>query len=118
VVATPAPAKPTRTPVVVIAPIETPAAPSPVVMIMFETTPPGATVTLVDNGKPSYIGTTPVETAVDSTHHYDVVYTLDGYVTRVTALDPSVTRRAEAQLDLVKVVPDKRVFASHRRRHY
>ena len=115
----PAPApKPARAPIVVIAPIETPAPPLQQVMITFETTPPGATVTLVDNGKPSYIGTTPVETAVDITHRYDVVYTRDGYVTRVTALDPSTTHHAEAHLDLVKAGPDKRVVASHRRRHY
>jgi hypothetical protein len=116
VVAPAPPPKPARAPIVVIAPIETPAPPSSQVQITFETTPPGATVTLVDNGKPSYIGTTPVEAAVDVTHRYDVVYTRDGYITRVMALDPSITRHAEAQLDLVKVVPDKRVIASHRRR--
>jgi len=110
--------KPARAPVVVIAPIETPTPASPLVGITFETTPPGATVTLVDNGKPSYIGTTPVEASVDVTHHYDVVYTRDGYITRVSALDPSTTRHAEAQLDaVVKAVPDKRVFASHHHRH-
>jgi hypothetical protein len=111
------PPKPARAPIVVIAPIETPTPPSPQIQITFESTPPGATVTLVDNGKPSYIGTTPVEAAVDVTHRYDIVYTRDGYVTRVTALDPSTTRHAEARLELVKPVPDKRVFASHRRRH-
>jgi len=109
--------KPARAPVVVIAPIETPAPASPLVGITFETTPPGATVTLVDNGKPSYIGTTPVEASVDVTHRYDVVYTRDGYTTRVTALDPSTTRRVEALLEVVKAVPDKRVVASHHHRH-
>jgi hypothetical protein len=117
-VAVPEAPKPVRAPVVVIAPIETPAAPSPIVQVTFETTPPGATVTLVDNGKPSYIGTTPVEASVDSTHRYDIVFTRDGYITRVTALDPSTTQHAEARLDaVVKAVPDKRVAATHRRRH-
>lgn len=92
---------------------------TPTTNVTFETTPRGATVTLVDNGKPSYIGTTPVEATIDSTHRYDIVYTMDGYRTRVTALDPTTTHRAEARLDAVgNGHPDRRASTQRQRHHH
>ena len=106
-------------PVVTVSPLVV-APTAPTANVTFETTPRGATVTLIDNGKPAYVGTTPVEATLDSTHRYDVVYTMDGYRTRVTALDPSTTRRAEARMDLVrdgKPHPDRRASTQRQRRH-
>jgi hypothetical protein len=119
----PAPA-PAAAPVVTVTKIDVPPpvvapAASPMVGVTFQSTPPGATVTLVDNGRPSYIGTTPVEATIDATHRYDIVYTLDGFKTRVTPLDPSRTRKAEARLDtVVKGVSDRRALSQGRRHHH
>src|SRR2546423_1349422 len=46
--------------------------------VRVESTPSGATVTLLDAGKSSFIGTTPVDASVDPSRSYDVVLSREG----------------------------------------
>ena len=74
--------------------------PSKFVDVMLLSTPAGATVTLVDRGKTSFIGTTPVATALDPSRKYDLVFSHPGKPTRIEPIDPSTTRRVDIRLDL------------------
>ncbi len=57
--------------------------------VRIDSTPPGATVMLVDGGKTSFLGTTPIATSLDSSRGYDVVFTLEGRPTKTAHLDPA-----------------------------
>jgi hypothetical protein len=46
----------------------------------FDSTPPGAKVALVVDGKRTEIGVTPTTAKIDPRNHYDVVFAKDGYV--------------------------------------
>jgi hypothetical protein len=54
---------------------------------------------LVDGGKTSFLGTTPVNASVDPSRSYDVVYTLAGHPTQLAHLDPSQSHRMAVMLD-------------------
>ena len=56
--------------------------------VRIDSKPAGATVMLVDDGKSSFLGTTPVATSLDASRAYDVVLTLDGRKTETAHLDP------------------------------
>jgi hypothetical protein len=56
--------------------------------VRIDSKPAGATVMLVDNGKTSFLGTTPVAASVDPSRAYDVIFTLEGRPTQMTHLDP------------------------------
>jgi hypothetical protein len=60
--------------------------------VRFESVPTGATVTLVEAGQPTVVGTTPVEATIDPARHYEVVMAREGYTTRVQPVDPKVAR--------------------------
>ncbi len=68
------------------------------VNVRFESKPPGATVTLVDRGRTALIGTTPISAALDSTHNYEIVFSLDGRATQIAKLDPKKSRTIKSIL--------------------
>lgn len=66
--------------------------------VRIDSKPAGATVMLVDNGKTSFLGTTPVAASVDPTRSYDVVLTLEGRPTQMAHLDPNKAQKLEVTL--------------------
>ena len=66
--------------------------------VRIDSKPAGATVMLVDNGKTSFLGTTPVATSLDAGRAYDVVFTLEGRKTSMAHLDPSKSSRLAVSL--------------------
>jgi hypothetical protein len=66
--------------------------------VRIDSTPAGATVMLVDNGKTTFLGTTPVAASVDPGRGYDVVLTLEGRPTQMAHLDPTKTQRLDVTL--------------------
>ncbi len=80
-----------------------PAAPVPprataFVDVRIDSKPAGATVMLVDRGKTSFLGTTPVSAAVDPARRYELVFTYPDRATRLEAFDPSKTTRVAVAL--------------------
>jgi hypothetical protein len=59
--------------------------------VRIDSSPSGATVMLVDRGKTSFLGTTPVNAAVDPSRAYDLVFTAANHATQVEHLDPNTT---------------------------
>lgn len=57
--------------------------------VRIDSRPAGATVMLVDNGKTSFLGTTPVATSLDASRAYDLIFTLDGRPAQMAHLDPA-----------------------------
>ncbi|MBV8756355.1 MAG: PEGA domain-containing protein [Deltaproteobacteria bacterium] len=66
--------------------------------VRIDSKPAGATVMLVDNGKTSFLGTTPVAASVDPSRAYDVVLTLEGRPTQIAHLDPTKAQKLEITL--------------------
>lgn len=77
---------------------ETAARPATLVDVRIDSTPRGATVTLVDRGTPQFVGTTPVNATVDASREYDLVFTYPNKATRVEHLDAGATRRVAVTL--------------------
>jgi hypothetical protein len=71
--------------------------------VRIDSKPSGATVMLVDNGKTSFLGTTPLSASVDAARAYDVIVTLEGRPTQMTHLDPAKTHRLDVALG--KAIP-------------
>jgi hypothetical protein len=74
-----------------------PAAPE-LVGVRIDSIPAGATVMLVDRGRAQLIGDTPIDTAVDPSREYDLVFTSASAPPHVEHLDPRTTRRVEVAL--------------------
>jgi hypothetical protein len=76
---------------VTVTPIVAPAAPAKpaTITVHIESLPGGATATLLDNGKPTQLGMTPLDAELDPTKTYDVVVSLDGKAPRVQHLVPA-----------------------------
>jgi hypothetical protein len=66
--------------------------------VLLLSTPSGATVTLVDRGKTSFIGTTPISIALDRSRTYELVFSHPSQQTWVEPLDPSKTNRVNVTL--------------------
>ena len=73
--------------------------------VRIDSAPAGATVMLVDNGKQSFLGTTPIATSLDPSRSYDVVFTLDGRPSKTTHFDPSASQHLEVAFDKAVVAP-------------
>jgi hypothetical protein len=84
-------APPVTTPVVASAPV--------FVDVRVDSRPAGATAVLVDRGKSTFLGTTPLTTALDPTRVYELVFTLENGSTQRAQLDPTTTRRVAVALD-------------------
>jgi len=88
----------------------TPSAPPPaaepakpkLVEVRLESTPPGANVTLVDDGSVSLLGKTPIDASVDPSRRYEVVFALDAHPTKVVHLDPAKSLSVAVTLDTPK----------------
>jgi hypothetical protein len=74
-----------------------PASPE-LVDVRIDSIPAGATVMLVDRGRTQLIGDTPIDTAVDPSREYDLVFTSASAPPHVEHLDPRTTRRVEVAL--------------------
>jgi hypothetical protein len=57
--------------------------------IRIDSNPSGATAVLDDNGKTSFLGTTPLATSLDPSRQYDIVFTYDDRPTQMAHLDPA-----------------------------
>jgi hypothetical protein len=66
--------------------------------VRIDSRPSGATVMLVDRGKTSFLGSTPLATSLDPSRKYDVIFTLPGRPTQMAPLDPSRTSRLDVTL--------------------
>jgi hypothetical protein len=75
-----------------------PAAPA-LVDVRIDSIPVGATVMLIDRGRTQLIGDTPIDTAVDPSREYDLVFTSASAPPHIEHLDPRTTRRVEVALD-------------------
>jgi PEGA domain len=114
-------------PVIVTAPqqVALPAPPPHVaklVEIRLESTPPGATATLLDtsNGNSTPLGTTPVDASVDPSKNYDVRFELAGRPSQTEHLDPARSRIDVALVDpapLPAVATPAVQNAKHHRHH-
>lgn len=85
--------------------------------VRIDSRPAGATVMLVDNGKTSFLGTTPVAASVDPTRSYDVVLTLEGRPTQMAHLDPNKAQKLEITLSKTAARAETPKAAPVRRRH-
>ena len=66
--------------------------------VRIDSHPAGATVMLVDRGKTSFLGTTPLAASVDAARRYDLVFTYGNQPTRVEHLDPRATHKVDVVL--------------------
>ena len=74
------------------APPAPPVTPPTLATVRVDTQPAGATAMLVDDGKTSLIGTTPVDAELDRTREYDVILTLEDHETHIEHIDPSANQ--------------------------
>lgn len=70
--------------------------------VRIDSDPPGATVMLVDGGKTSFLGSTPLATSLDPSRAYDVIFSLPGRPTKMVSLDPASTSRLDVTLGRAK----------------
>jgi hypothetical protein len=102
-------ALPVRTaPVLTATPIEQtlPAPPvagpvTPTATLRVESSPPGATVTLVDGTATTLVGTTPVDSNIDPTRDYDLLVTMANHPSRIEHIGPTSDRHVTIALDAV-----------------
>lgn len=66
--------------------------------VRIDSSPTGATVTLVDRGKQTFLGTTPISTAVDPSRAYEIVFAHPRRPTQTVNLDPKTTTRLAVTL--------------------
>jgi hypothetical protein len=100
------------------APLLLVAPPAPkLVDVRLDSTPPGATATLLSNGSSTPLGSTPVEASVDPTKSYDVVFAFDGQPSKVEHLDPSTTLHVEVAFEAPAPVVAVKSSKKSRRHH-
>jgi hypothetical protein len=73
-------------------------APPALVDVRIDSTPSGATVTLVDRGRTQLVGTTPVDAAVDPSREYDLVFSHAGGPPRLEHLDARTMHHVDVAL--------------------
>jgi hypothetical protein len=69
------------------------------VTVHVESQPGGAVATLIDGGKASQVGTTPLDIELDSSRSYDVVVSLDGHTPHVEHITPTTNQDLMFALD-------------------
>jgi hypothetical protein len=105
-------------PAAIVAPLPAaPAAPK-LVDIRLDSTPPGASATLLSNGISTPLGSTPVDASVDPTKSYDVVFALAGQPSKVEHLDPSATQHVQVAFDAAPAAPTVAVAPAKASRHH
>ncbi len=73
--------------------------------IRIDSQPSGATVMLVDRGKTSFLGTTPMQASLDVARRYDLIFTHDNKPTQIEHLDPRATHHIEVVLGKPTAAP-------------
>nr|MBA3454599.1 hypothetical protein [Deltaproteobacteria bacterium] len=92
--ASPSTAVPAQPSIATRAPTSAAIAARPVfVDVRIDSKPTGATVMLVDRGKQTFLGTTPISTAVDPSRAYEIVFSHPRRPTQTQHLDPKTTTR-------------------------
>jgi len=83
--------------------VEDPATARPTLVdVRIDSNPTGATVMLIDRGKTTFLGTTPVSAAVDIARKYELVFSSESRATVVEPLDPSTQKRVSVKLSRAK----------------
>ncbi|HET9627566.1 MAG TPA: hypothetical protein VFP84_39690, partial [Kofleriaceae bacterium] len=80
------------------APVVEPA-PVALVDVRIDSTPRGATVTLVDRGKTQLVGNTPISVAFDPSREYDLVFSYPNKPTKIEHLNASATHKVLVALE-------------------
>ena len=75
------------------------------IVASFESTPPGAKVSLVVDGKRTEVGPTPASSKIDPREHYDVVFEKDGYlaVTKPLTISGSPEEKVVVNLERAEI---------------
>ena len=82
-----------------VTPAPAPAPPKPAsVAVRLDSEPSGATATLVEDGKATVLGATPLDAQLDPTRTYDVVFTLENHQTSAQHIDPAATQHVTVVL--------------------
>jgi hypothetical protein len=89
-------------------------APPTLVVVRIDSTPSGATVTLVDRGRTQLVGTTPVDAAVDPSREYDLVFSNAGGSPRLEHLDARTMHHVDVALGESAPAPAPRPAAASR----
>ena len=79
-----------------------PSATGKLVDIRIDSDPSGATVMLLDRGKSTFLGTTPMRAAIDPSRKYELVFSRERRATVVEPLDPTVRDRVTVKLPRAK----------------
>ena len=66
--------------------------------VRIDSIPSGAEVVLVDRGRTQLVGNTPIDTALDPSRAYDLVFTAQNLPPHVEHLDPRTTRRVQVTI--------------------
>ena len=66
--------------------------------VRIDSTPAGATVVLVDRGKTTFLGTTPMTASVDPVRSYELVFSYGDDAPRIEAFDPLATQHVSVEL--------------------
>jgi len=74
------------------APADTIAGAPLLVDVRIDSTPSGATVTMVDRGKSQFVGKTPISAALDASREYDLMFTFPNKATQLEHLNPKTNR--------------------------
>jgi len=77
--------------------------------VRLDSTPSGATVTLIDRGKSTFLGTTPISTVLDPSRRYQIVFSHASKPTQVENLDPNTTKRLAVVLGKSSATPKAEV---------
>jgi len=70
--------------------------------VRIDSSPAGATVTLIDRGKRTFLGTTPIATSVDVSRQYEVELVYKDRPAVVQPLDPTTTKKLSVEIRRAK----------------
>jgi hypothetical protein len=80
--------------------------------VRIDSHPMGATVMIVDRGKTSFLGTTPLATSIDGARTYDLVFTLGKSPAQLVHFDPAQDKHLDTALVIpAPVAPEHHVAA-------
>ena len=71
---------------------------SGLVDIRIDSSPSGATVTLIDRGKSQLVGNTPISASLDPSREYDLVFSYADKPTKIEHVNLATTRRVTVTL--------------------
>ena len=107
------PPAPAPAPVVAAAPPP----PPKLIDLRLDSTPEGADVTLIDQGKSSPLGATPLTASIDPSREIDLVFTKSGLPVKTEHLDPRATTRLAVILEQPHAPAKKKVARASKHKH-